>query len=59
MRTQSLFWRGGGGAPPCLTRSPSLAMREGDWKLLFTPRTLAAPAHAPVRTNRCFFFQFS
>ncbi len=47
-RTQPLFWRGGGGAPPCHTRSPSLAMREGDWKLLFTPRRLSAPAHTPA-----------
>lgn len=47
-RAQPLFWRGGGGAPPCLTRSPSLAIREGDWKLLFTPRRLSAPARAPA-----------
>ena len=47
-RTQPLFWRGGGGPPPCWNRSPSLAVREGDWKLLFTPRRLSAPAHAPT-----------
>jgi hypothetical protein len=32
-----VFWRGGGGSPPCWNRSPPVAMREGDWKLLFAP----------------------
>jgi hypothetical protein len=41
-----VFWRGGGGGPPCWNRSPPLAMRDGDWKLLFAgrqaPRALLA-----------------
>lgn len=40
-----LFWRGGGGSPPCWNRSPPFAMRDGDWKLLFAP----GPASAPPR----------
>ena len=32
-----VFWRGGGGSPPCWNRSPPVAMRDGDWKLLFAP----------------------
>jgi hypothetical protein len=36
-RPRPLFWRGGGGPPPCWNRSPGLAVRNGDWKLLFSP----------------------
>jgi hypothetical protein len=36
-----VFWRGGGGGPPCWNRSPPLAMRDGDWKLLFAPSPAA------------------
>lgn len=43
-----LYWRGGGGSPPCYDRSPSLAMRDGDWKLLFSPRRLNDPASSPA-----------
>ena len=33
-----MFWRTGNGAsPPCWNRSPPVAMRDGDWKLLFAP----------------------
>jgi len=32
-----LLWRGGGGPSPCWNRSPALAMRDGDLKLLFGP----------------------
>lgn len=37
VRPRPLFWRGGGGPPPCWHRSPGLAVRQGDWKLLFSP----------------------
>ena len=46
-RDRALLWRGGGGAPPCWNRSPPLAMRQGDWKLLFAPRPLSASPHTP------------
>ena len=36
-RPKPLIWRGGGGPPPCWNRSPALAIRNGDWKLLFNP----------------------
>lgn len=36
-RETPLFWRGGGGPPPCWQQSPSLAVRTGDLKLLFNP----------------------
>lgn len=37
VREKELHWRGGGGPPPCWNRSPPLAARNGDWKLLITP----------------------
>jgi len=49
-RTTPLYWRGGGAAPPCWNRSPSMAMRQGDWKLLFAPLT----TDAPIRTEDAF-----
>ena len=33
-RAAPLIWRGGGGPAPCWNRSPGLAARNGDWKLL-------------------------
>ena len=42
-RAKPLFWRGGGGPPPCWNRSPGLAVRNGDWKLLFSPNDGATP----------------
>ena len=47
-RQQPLYWRGGGGSPPCWNRSPPMAMREGDWKLLFAPRKISEPPSAPA-----------
>eukprot|EP01079_Euglenida_sp_SAG-EU17-18_P004337 gene4337-111_t len=35
VRPKALLWRGGGGPPPCWNRSPGLAARNGEWKLLF------------------------
>ena len=43
MRAKPLFWRGGGGPPPCWNRSPGLAIRNGDWKLLFNPNNTSGP----------------
>ena len=37
VREKPLWWRGGGGPAPCWNRSPSLAVRNGDWKLLLNP----------------------
>jgi arylsulfatase A-like enzyme len=37
LRDKPIFQRGGGGPPPCWNRSPGLAVRNGDWKLLFSP----------------------
>lgn len=34
VREKPLLWRGGGGPAPCWNRSPPLAARNGDWKLL-------------------------
>lgn len=34
MREKPLLWRGGGGPAPCWNRSPSLAARNGDLKVL-------------------------
>mmetsp|Transcript_24273 Transcript_24273/g.72478 ORF Transcript_24273/g.72478 Transcript_24273/m.72478 type:complete len:560 (-) Transcript_24273:1121-2800(-) len=34
IREKPLLWRGGGGPAPCWNRSPPLAARNGDWKLL-------------------------
>ena len=38
-----LMWRGGGGPAPCWNLSPSLATRNGDWKLLLNPDYDAPP----------------
>lgn len=35
--TGPLHWRGGPGPGPCWMRSPTLAARDGDWKLLINP----------------------
>ena len=43
VRPKPLFWRGGGGPPPCWNRSPGLAVRNGDWKLLFNPNEASGP----------------
>ena len=45
-----LYWRGGGGAPPCWNRSPPMAVRDGEWKLLFAPLSVKAP----IRTQAAF-----
>lgn len=34
LREKPILWRGGGGPAPCWNRSPPLAARNGDWKLL-------------------------
>jgi len=47
-RSKLLIWRGGGGPPPCWNLSPHLAIREGDWKLLFNP-TGSGAGHGPDR----------
>ena len=36
-RTNALLWRNAGGPAPCWNRAPSLAIRNGDWKLLINP----------------------
>ena len=50
-RAKPLLWRGGGGPPPCWNRSPGLAVRNGDWKLLFSPRPQGDAQSAPVRVE--------
>ena len=50
-----LFWRGGGGSPPCWNRSPPMAMRQGDWKLLFAPASASRGAPARVELYNVSF----
>eukprot|EP01046_Picozoa_sp_COSAG06_P033851 COSAG06_NODE_3492_length_5270_cov_2.545736_7_plen_216_part_00 len=46
-----MFWRGGGGSPPCWNRSPPVAMRAGDWKLLFAPGHLGTTPEEKSRVE--------
>ena len=58
-RKKALLWRGGGGPPPCWNRSPALASRNGDWKLLMNPTRdrieLYNMSHLGLRQNGGFF----
>lgn len=54
-RPHPLIWRGGSGPPPCWNQSPGLAIRNGDWKLLFNP----GPAVAPGSIGRVELYNVS
>lgn len=46
-RDKPLFWRAAGTPGPCWIRSPFLATRNGDWKLLLNPDYDADPSIQP------------
>merc|ERR1711976_598645 len=57
-RTTPLVWRGGPGPGPCWNRSPNLAARNGDWKLLLNP-DYAAPASQTQKFPRVELYNVS
>jgi len=57
-RSKLLLWRGGPGPGPCWMLSPSLAARNGDWKLLINP-DYDAPASQQIKFPRVELYNMS
>lgn len=57
-RSKPLLWRGGPGPGPCWQRSPKLATRNGDWKLLLNP-DYEAPASQQHKFPRVELYNLS
>lgn len=57
-RSVPLLWRGGPGPGPCWNRSPNLAARNGDWKLLLNP-DYASPSSQKQKFPRVELYNVS